>query len=72
MHYGNGTTRMLQLQCRLSMSPPSRPSYPSYTLLLDNLICPRLRQNVMMKYRGSGAELNYERLIFVLDKKVLY
>ena len=57
-------------QCHLPHGPPTFPI--PYTLLLDNLICPRLRQNVMMKYRGSGAELNYERLIFVLDKKVLY
>ena len=45
---------------------------PSSYSAPDNLICPRLCQNVMMKYRGSGAELNYERLILVLYKKVLY
>ena len=42
------------------------------SLLPDNLICPRLRQNAVMKYRGSWAELNYERLISVLYKKVFY
>ena len=42
------------------------------SLLPDNLIWPRLRQNAVMKYRGSWAELNYERLISVLYKKVFY
>ena len=42
------------------------------SLLPHNLICPQLRQNAMMKYRGSWAELNYERLISVLYKKVFY
>ena len=54
------------------MLPPSSPSSLPHTRLLDNLIWPGLRENVMMKYRGSGAELNYERLISVLYKKVLY
>ena len=52
------------------MLPPSSPSSLPHTLLLDNIMWPGLRENVMMKYQGSGAELNYERLIFVLYSSV--